>query len=427
MSADASAGAFLGGEVAGAGLVRGRSAFDPTEMPFMRKRIRWLLLVAALVLAPSSALAQMEVAPVSFTGPLSHPRYDDGGPYIGLALPYLKTNRPFDNQVIAYRGFFDLDGALGTQFAWVGSKDVALQTSQLFGPGTWQPGWDITAGYRFHNGTVVELQWRHLVQARYTAQAALIPPGFNVGTNFENTFVSSLVSGFGTEWAGNEFNTADPNATAATTFGIWNAASFMQIEWVQRFDVYGINVRVPMAETASYRSYGLFGPRIVWIWDRFKWRTVDQDENGEATPDTVAIYTNQISNRLNGVHFGSGHDWYFGDTPIGGFAATIEVEGGLYLDMCKTRVAWDREDLQTGIRRARRFYPLSPAAEIRAGLWWYPWEAVSIQVSYEFQAYFNTISSRQPIDFNLSTVNPEFNAQFIRFFQGIRFGISFVF
>ena len=37
------------------------------------------------------------------------------------------------------------------------------------------------------------------------------------------------------------FNSA---ATAATTFGIWNAASYMSIEYTQRYDTYEINARV---------------------------------------------------------------------------------------------------------------------------------------------------------------------------------------
>ena len=391
----------------------------------MRTRIRWLLLLAVLGSVPATAHAQIDVPPVIFTGPLSHPRYDTGGPYVAAQMLYMKTNRPLKTQPIAYRGFLDLDGTFGTQGAFIGSREEALNVNQVIGPGSWQPGWDLRVGYRFENGMVLEGQWRHLAQAHYFAQAALIPPNLNVGSQFENTFLTAFVNGFGTDYAGNDVNVA--GGSIATTFGIWNAASLMQINYVQRFDIYGLNLRMPIWETERYRNYGLLGPRIVWIFDRFTWRTVDEDDQGQSGPDTVALYSNTISNRMYGVHFGNGHDWFFGDTPIGGFAGTLEFEGGLYLDMVKTRAAWDREDRAVGSRRGRRFFPLSPAVEMRAGLWWYPWEGISIQVGYEFQGYFNTIASHRPIDFNVSSLDPEYNFQFLRFFHGLHFGINFVF
>ena len=61
----------------------------------------------------------------------------------------------------------------------------------------------------------------------------------------------------------------------------------MNISFEQRYDIYSINARLPVFETADRRIYGLFGPRIVWIWERFHWRTVDvgidvppYDDNG---------------------------------------------------------------------------------------------------------------------------------------------------
>jgi len=392
----------------------------------MGKRFGWLLAAAGLFLAPSFASAQMEVPPAIFTGPLSHPRYESGGLYWAFDFIYLKTNRPLKGQIVGERGILDLDGSIAGQAGgFVGSREIALHTEQVRGPGLNQPGWDMMVGWRFESGVVVELHWRHLVQARYTAQASIIPPSFNVGNQFENTFLFAPVVNFTTDFAGNATNI--PVGSSAAVFGIWNGASLMQIEYVQRYDIYGINARIPIVETDRWRNYGLFGPRVVWLWDRFKWRTVDLDEQGNGGPETTAIYSNTVSNRLYGIHAGFGNDWFLGHTPMGGFAFSLDLEGGLYLDQAKTFAHWDREDRAVGTHRSRRLFALSPAAEVKGTLFWYPWEAVSLQAGYDLTMYFNTYASHRPIDFNVGTVDPEYNRQFLRWYHGLRFGISFVF
>ncbi len=390
----------------------------------MRRGFRAICLVLGVILAPSTLCAQ-SVPSATFTGPFSHVPYDDGGVYVGFQLMYMNTNRPLASQVIAQRGFRDLTGSLGPQNTFYGSKDTALETNQLMGPGLYQPGWDLFLGYRFSNGLAIELGWRHLREARYSAAASILPANGNFGNNLADTFLFSPVNNFGNFWAG-----ADPNvngAAPATTYGIWNAASAMQIDFTQRYDVYQATARFEMTQTENYRSYALIGPRIAWIWDRFQWRTVSADDTGNSSPDTAALYSNTISNRLYGVHFGLGNDWYLGSTPIGAFALTLDFEAGVYLDLAKTRASYLRLDYGAVSTRGRRLNALSVGGDFRAGLWWYPWEAVSIQVGYDFQAYLNTISSPQPVDFNLGTVDPEYQHQFFRHFNGLRFGISFVF
>jgi hypothetical protein len=365
-----------------------------------------------------------EVPPVIFTGPLSHPRYDAGGVFAGMEGLMWITNRPLRSQSIAIRGFRDLDGAVsGKPGTFVGSGEEALNTEQLMGPGYVQPGWNLFLGYRFENGVSVELSWIHLVQARYHATAALISPSFDTGPLFENTFLFSQVSNFTTDWAGPAQKI--PNTTPATLFGIWNGASFMQIEYIQRFDMYQINARIPAWQTADFRSYGLFGPRIAWIWDSFRWTTADLDVNGQLADH--ALYYNTISNRLYGVHFGWGSDYWLGSTPIGGFAATCELEGALYLDTIKVNAGYTLNDGSMNSGRGGRRYTLSPGAEARLGLWYYPWEAISINVGYDIITFFNTYSSHRPVDFNLGQVDPAYNYQFLRYWHGIRFGINFVF
>ncbi len=376
---------------------------------------------------PAVARAQnSDVPPVIFTGPLSHPRYDVGGPYAGLEGVLYSTNRPLASQTVAIRGFRDLDGSVtGVPGTYVGSKQEALNTEQLQGPGVQQPGWNLFLGYRFESGVVVELDWLHLVQGIYHASASLISPTFNTGPNFENTFLFSQVNNFNTYWAGplQKFTQGDPGAT----FGIWNGASYEQIQFIQRFDIYQINVRIPIWETEDNRTYGIFGPRIAWLWDEFLWTTVASDQFGNSGPLDTAIYHNYVSNRMYGVHAGWGGDWWLGNTPIGGFAFTFEAEAALYADMVKMNAGYELGDGSVSSTRDGRKTTLSPGLEARLGLWYYPWEAISINVGYDVITFFNTMSSQKPIDFNLGQVDPQYNYQFFRYFQGLRFGITFVF
>jgi len=392
----------------------------------MRLRIRWLLLIAGLFLAPSSAFAQMDVPPSLITGPFSNNRPESGGLYVGFNFVYMNTNRTLKDQTVGIRGFQDLDGFFGFGInARVGSGAEALNVNDVRGPGLYQPGYDLYIGWKFSSGIAVELGWRHLQQAKYSAAAALLPNDFNSGGQFENTFLFAPVNNFGAEWAGNPQNI--PVGTAATTFGIWNAASLFQIDYVQRYDIYTINVRVPIWQTDNHRSYGLFGPRIVWIWERFHWRTVDTDLNGFSGPDTTANYSNFISNRMYGVHAGFGNEWFLGSTPIGGFAFDLDIEGGLYVDLVKAKAEYTREDHAISSGRSTRKSALSPSFEVRAGVKWYVWEGITIDLGYDIQTYFNTIASLRPIDFNLSNVNPQYDNIFFRWYHGMRFGVTFSF
>lgn len=367
-----------------------------------------------------------EVPPVPFTGPLSHPRYEEGGFFMGLQFLYYRQTRPIRNQDIAYRGLVDVDGSInGTPGAFIGSGDLALTTHQLQGPGTWQPGFNLTLGWRFESGTVLQVSWYHLWDSRYSATAGLLPPNGNVGQNLENTFLTAFVYNFPVDYGGNPQNTFAGNPGA--TFGIWNAASLMTIDFIQRFDMFDLTARMPMWQSDKYRMYGLVGPRIVWLWERFRWRTVDTDVQGLATADTTAIYSNVTSNRLYGVHFGAGNEWFLGDTPAGAFSVSLDCQAALYIDFVKGRAKYELADRSTAATRARNLWSLVPGVEARASLWWYPWEAIQVQVGYDLFAFFNTVASPRPVDFNYGALDPAWDHGVFRFLHGLTLGVGFVF
>lgn len=396
----------------------------------MHKLIGQMILIGALLLAPSQAFAQgnsYEVPPTPFTAFLSHPHYNEPGPFAGFAGLYWKTNQPLGSQTIAVRGFKDIDGSITNSApgTFVGSKEEALNTNQLWGSTSFQPGWDVHLGWRFQGGVVVELDWKHLVQGKKNASASILPPTFNVGDQLQNTFLYAPVTNFTPDWAGNPQNIPQGNPNAL--YGIWNGASIMEIQFIQRFDLYQINVRMPMWETADFRTYGIFGPRIAWIWDQFRWRTADADVNGIAGPATTALYSNYVSNRMYGVHFGGGNDWFLGTTPIGGFSFTLEGEAGLYANLVKARAAYELADRTVSSSRSRRLSSLVPSLEARVGLTWWPWEAISISIGYDVMMFFNTIASTQPVDTNLGIIDPQYSNYFFRWYYGGNASISFVF
>ena len=183
----------------------------------LRVRFRWLLLIAGLFLAPQAARAQMDVPPVLFTGPFSHPRYESGGLYTGFQFLYWRTNQPLRSQSVAFRGFYLVDNALGTPGSFFGSQELALDVEQLMGSHTYQPGWDIFIGWRFEGGIAVELGWRHLVQARYTSSAGLLAPSANFGNALENTFLTAFVVNFPRRC---RLRRNFPQGNVGTTFGI---------------------------------------------------------------------------------------------------------------------------------------------------------------------------------------------------------------
>jgi hypothetical protein len=392
-------------------------------------RFSWLLLCGALLLAPSRVAAQEltgpEVPPVIYTGFLSHPRYEQGGFYTVLEGLYWHTNNPMGSQVVARRGFVDVDGSItGVTGAQVGSFAEALNVNELQSNGSWQPGLHLALGWRFETGAVLSINWYHLANARYSATASLAPPGLQGGPGLPDTFLFSPVFNFPVNYAGNQFNLAVGNPGA--TFGIWNAASLETISYVTRFDMVDLSLRVPIWDTDCFRYYGLIGPRGLTLYDQFKWRTVDMDVNGLSNNGTIADYTNITSNRLYGAGIGLGTDWWLGDTPIGGWSISLEGEVSAYMDFVKCRASYQLADRSTEAKRARNLAAVVGSPEAKISLHWFPWEAVEFQIGYDFFAFFNTYASPSPIDFNYGLINPVWKPV-NRFYNGVKFGFGLVF
>ena len=413
----------------------------------MRTRTSWLalLLTSGIVLASSSLQAQ-EVPALTdptFPLPLYHDRPERGGFYAAGEFLYWRQTNPLHNQVIAVRGILDFDGSItadlnGTVInpvngtppiivpgqpmpgTFIGSGATALTADQAKGPLSYEPGWRLTAGWRFRDGLAVEFSWMSLVEAHYASTATLVPPGLQAGPLLTETFLFSPVFNFPNDYAGAPQKVAIGNPFAA--YGIWNGASVMTISFVQRLSEYDLNARIPIFETDFCRCYGLTGLRHVSMWEGFKWRTVSQDFQGQANQDDVAIYDNIVSNQMYGPTVGVGNEVYLGHS----FSFSLDLRAALMVDFVHEIVKYQRADFSTEAKRGAKQYTVVPELDAICSAWWYPIEGVQVRVGYNFLNFFNTISSPNPVSFNFGNLDPGYSRTY-RFIDGINAGIGFIF
>jgi hypothetical protein len=351
---------------------------------------------------------------------------------------YRQTN-PLKGQNVAYRGFLDVDGSISLAFGdgagphtFYGSRQLALDVQQADGPNGYEPGTNIVIGYKFANGGSISLSWLYLTEHQTHASATGPAPfDLNIGFDQANSFLFSPVYGFPNDYAGN-FTTANGRRKIAignplAAYGIWNGASIETISFIQRVQQYEITWRDTVFETENYRLSYLVGPRFFWIWERFQWRTTDVDQFGASQGLDQAIYNNIDSNRMYGAHAGFSSECYIGH----GFAMQFDCEGALLLNVVR-----ERQEYTTGVRYGVPFYTAvskrttkewTAVPEINASLnlVWYPIQSVEVRLGYNVMAFFNTISSPVPIDFNYGSLTAPYQSTF-RLFDGFNVGVAFI-
>jgi hypothetical protein len=438
------------------------------EVGVMRRRsfgLKWLLaaMTALLPLAAASGQDPYGDEPgrpdLVWPFPIYHDRPEAGGLFVDFSFVMMRETNPLQHQEIAFRGFYDNDGSItGKPGTIIGNRAPALFADDAGGPGTYQAGFRTGIGWRFEDGISVELSWLHLQKAQYWAVATGVsPPGFVAGPSLASTFLSSPVFNFPPEYSGPEIKQVAlslPPHSINVGYGIWNAADTMSIEFDQRFEQVDLTARIPIFETDCDRCYGLVGARAVWMWERFKWRTVDDGfiatsdlsptinvdtytgrifrtiniVNTTLVPDqdprNAAIYTNIVSNRLYGPTAGLGNEWYIGH----GFSVSLEGMVGIFLDVVKERAEYTPGEKDAGpiAKRAVTDWTGVPEAQGSITLWWYPIEGIQVQVGYDVMAYLNTVASPNPVSFNYGGLDPAWVKQ-SRLFDGLRAGIGITF
>jgi hypothetical protein len=418
----------------------------------MRGRTLWLagLVAAGLTLAPVAARAQ-DPEPLSGGGaipdvfsvraqtpdgeipdwevpvPLGHNPANRGGFYFGAEFIFWQQTNPLNHQPIAYRGLWDADGSItGRPGTFIGSGVLALDAKDAGGPGTWQPGLRTTIGYAWKDGTSLDVQWLWLAKTVYMHEATIVPPQFQFGHNLEDSFISAPVFNFTNAFAGPQ-SKLPPNIGGPTaTYGIWDGADVMTIVFNQRTESLQAKLRTPIFynDEYGYRMYCTNGPRFFWIWERFYWRTVNQNPDGTADATQVAIFTNIVSNRMYGWFVGCGNEWYIGH----GLACSLDLEATGYLDIVKERAKYELGDkfLPGQIKRAKTDYTVVPEVSATFNLTWFPLENVELRLGYDFMAFFNTIAAQHPVSFDVGALDPAWERQ-ARWFDGFQCGVCISF
>lgn len=395
----------------------------------MRGKSKWgaLLLAVLTVLTSGVAFGQpqgvLEYAPADpvFPLPLGSTRPEAGGLFFAGGFVFYHQTNPMRDQPIAYRGFISTNNDVAPIGTIVGSSTPALNVQSTSGPASYQPGFKVEGGYKFADGSALTIGYLRLTEAHYSYGATLFPPGLQLGNLFQESFLFSPVAGFPNQFNGPFADVRDNNGNSIDNgaAGIWNAADVMTISFEQRFqDVYA-TYRMPVWETECYRLSGLMGVRKTWIWERFLWRTTDLNEDGLAGPTDVAIYSNTVSNNLYGAFIGTEQEWYWGH----GFAGILDLKATAYMDIVKEDVRYLLSDRSIGSKRGKRDYYFVPEVEASAGIMWFPIEAVQIKIGYDVMAFFNTVSSPRPVDFDFNALNPGYSRTF-RFFDGFQAAIA---
>jgi hypothetical protein len=395
-------------------------------------RNSWLvwLLAAGAALLPARVLAQLgDVGPEDpvYPLPIGKVRMEDGGLYLAAEFIFWRMTNPLHDEQIAVRGILDTDGSItGTPGGFIGSRQAALRANDV-GPGTYIPGFRVTGGWLFgQSGIAVEVNWIHLFEARYAAGASVLPAFGLSGGLLENTFLTSFVFNFPPDFAGPATKVALGNPGA--TFGIWDASSEQTIQFTQRYDQVEIRGRIPLFGDDCNRTYWYVGPRMAWLWENFKWRTVAFDLNsGNAGQDDVAIYSNIVSQRFYGAFCGAGYEWYKGNTPVGAFALSFEFDAAILADIVKERAKYERGDFAIAAQRARTDYTIVPELQGNVNLWWYPIQAVQLRLGYNVLALFNTVAAEDPVSFNYGGLDPPWVKGKTRFLDGFNAGIGISF
>ena len=406
--------------------------------------------------------------------PLFHMHPENGGFYTAADFILFRQTNPLKSQPVAVRGFNDTFGQVQgtmnflTDFffnnpgapivpgKFFGTGTEALDVHQVSGPNSYQPGFRTTLGWKFQNDVDIEFNWTHLVTKKESATAAPIGNTLNGGANGFDSFLFSPVYNFTPNYNGpvdkmvvglltpgnftigrviDQFLPDSAFITIQGAPGIWNGAQIMTIQFTQRYDDFELIGRIPMYESDRCRCYALFGPRHVQLWERFWWHTVDisaehidvtisptgtfgqtviAGSGGVSGPQDQADYTNIVSNRLYGPLFGFGSDVYIGH----GFGVNFDLRGAPMIDVVKERAKYELGDHSTAAQRARTDYVMAYEVDARLNLTWYPIEGVELRVGYEIMNFFNTVSSPQPIDFNMGALTPTWDRGTYRLFDG---------
>jgi hypothetical protein len=345
---------------------------------------------------------------------------------------YLTQTWTLGNQIVAYRGLVDAQGALtGLPGIYLGSGVPALSTDN-FGRRTFAPGLNIGVGYKLEDGPSFFARYMSTAGESYSNAATLVPPFFRSRVDLADTFLVAPVFNFPSNYAGPAQKTGLEGTTSPLTarivpdntfYGIWNGASAMTMTYDRHFSEGELGSRTPMFQTEYSRIYGLTGARFNWFFERFRWYTQSLDLDGNGGPQNSATYTNTLSQRMYGPYLGFGHDIYLGNR----FALSTDMSAALLLSVVKERAKYKLDDDSIQAKRSRNSFELVPSVGGNINMLWYPLSGVQVRIGYQVNTFWNTTRMRDPVGFDYGAIDPTYTPQAFRLIHGLNFGIGVFF
>ena len=123
---------------------------------------------------------------------------------------------------------------------------------------------------------------------------------------------------------------------------------------------------------------------------------------------------------MYGAFCGWSNECYLGH----GFALQFDIQAALFLDVIR-----ERQQYTTGVRygipqptaeskRTLTQWTAVPEVNGSLNLVWYPIQSVQLRLGYDVMAFFNTVSSPRPIDFNYGSLTAPYQST-SRLFDGL--------
>jgi hypothetical protein len=381
-------------------------------------------IVALLLLAPAAVRGQDTYSPPSWTLPFptGSTRPEEGGLFVNTSFAGYQISNPLKNQTIARRGFRIYDTSLGTApGAFIGPGTDAINSQQLRDDRSWQPGFTFNVGYKFQDGSALELNWFFLSSANYSYGATPDIRDGKVNEDFANTFLTAFVYNEPLEFSGPPGKVN--GASDFGVFGLFNGATIMTQKFQQRFQQWELVYRWVVHETEDTRISGIIGPRYAWFWEKYQLRSVNftADGGGGGLSDT-GLYSAISSNRMYGVTAGAQCEQYLGH----GFACIYEGRASTFLNSVKQRGKFETANKYGGdpsSKFARREFTLVPELQGSIGLMWFPTETIQLEFKYEGMVFFNTLATQRPMAFDYLKPRPDWQST-IRWLHGFQVAVG---
>lgn len=194
----------------------------------------------------------------------------------------------------------------------------------LNAPGFNQPGFRVGAGWRFASGESLQTAWLHQTHTRRRAATAVRPAR----------------------------------------------------EVVRRTQEVEATWRLPYYETECWRISALAGPRVTWVNEQARSRSLAKDHSA-AEP---AEQTRRLSRQKYGAHLGLDNEFYLGH----GFAVIFELDASLSWQVTRRSQAGGAAKTNNAVhKQGKSKQSLAPQLRAILSLVWYPLEGVQLKIGYD--------------------------------------------